>query len=807
LAATLRIEQSKIEVGTTPVSLRDLVLKAGVDKDDIQVKQFKVTAMGADVQVTGTLSSFLTDPALDLTVRVHGGLDGLFPEGPPIPLRAAFMLEGKATGPLADPSFTGRVEVGSGKIKGVALSGMTVGVEANRRELHLKKLTLKTASGDLTGDVAVTLDTLRYRLALSGEKVDLADILRVVTGDAPVGGQATLKVQATGEGTDLTKAKGKANLRIKGFHISDHPKDRGHVHFVLEGRDGRVHVQQGEVELANTRLRTKGMVKLGGDLDLDVDMRFSKLEDFGRLLGADPGDVDGQATIKGRLTGSVADPVLGGKLDWTKGILLEVALDRVHGPVEVAFGRQTLTSPSLTVLRQDLRGDLKVGLILAPKPPDRKIKLKYDLTLNIDGGVEGPVEDLLGIFIKGPVPLAGPMHVKTKIRGTPDTLRGEGTLALTDVVILEEPWERVHATMDLDVKRKRVSLDGLELQRGDERIAGRFEIAFDGVAEWSLSSNPLAIQRLAVLKDSGLTGTVEIQSLKGEGPIGQPRVAAELEIGDLAHRGVGLGAGHGNLNWEASRDQLTGLISIPERGYALRADLTTTAPNPYEVTLTLDKGDLWSLLQIVQGPMPAQVIAVGSGQIDVGGRLGEKTPERATVDLEEARLDVNNKDKEKYSFRTAGPTKLTFQGGQLTISPFSIRGEGADVAVDGTIGEEMDVKIRGTAPMVLATVASPEVRDATGLLDLDLEIQGPQKLPRYRGHMRTKDSSLTLRVHPEPLKDLGGEIQFTETAIETKDLQAQWAGGTVGATIQRKLEEHGWGWQFQFTLEDALLER
>jgi len=109
--------------------------------------------------------------------------------------------------------------------------------------------------------------------------------------------------------------------------------------------------------------------------------------------------------------------------------------------------------------------------------------------------------------------------------------------------------------------------------------------------------------------------------------------------------------------------------------------------------------------------------------------------------------------------------------------------------------------------MVLATVASPEVRDATGLLDLDVKIQGSQQVPRYRGHMRTKDSSLTLRVHPEPLKDLGGEIQFTETAIETKDLQAQWAGGTVGATIQRKLEEHGWGWQFQFTLEDALLER
>ncbi|MFB3075074.1 MAG: AsmA-like C-terminal region-containing protein [Candidatus Methylomirabilales bacterium] len=807
LSATLRIEQSKIEVGTTLILLRDLVLKAGVDKDDIQIKQFQVTALGADVQVQGRLMNFLTDPALDLTVQVHGGLDGLFPEGPPIPLRAAFMLEGKATGPLADPSFTGRVEVGSGQIKGVALSGMTVAIHANRREVRLKELTLKTASGDLTGDVAVTLDTLRYRLALSGEKVDLADILRVVTGDAPVGGEVTLKVQATGEGTDLTKAKGKANLRIKGFHISDHPKDRGHVHIVLEGRDGRVHVQQGEVELASTRLRTKGMVKLGGDLDLDVDMRFSKLEDFGRLLGADPGDVDGQATIKGRLTGSIADPVLRGTLDWTNVILLEIALDKVHGPVEIAFGRQTLTSPSLTVLRQKLRTLLRVGLILAPKPPDRKIKLKYDLTLNIDGEINGPFEELLAIFAKGATFSSGLTHLKIRVRGTPATLRGEGALVITDFVILEEPWDRMSATVHLQVQKKKVWLEGIENQRGSEKVSGQFEIGFDGVVHWELSSNPLAIESLTVLKDSGLTGTVEILSVKGDGPIGQERVTSKLKFGDLAYRGVGLGPGHGTLTWEESQDRLTTLLVLTERGYTLRADLTTKAPHPYEVTLTLDKGDLWTLLQIVQGPLPAQVSAVGSGKIDVAGRLGEKTPEQVTVDLEEARLDVNNKDKEKYSFRTAGPTKLTFQGGQLTISPFSIRGEGADVAVDGTIGEEMDLTIQGTAPMVLATVVSPEIVDATGLLDLDVKIQGSQQVPRYRGHMRTKDSSLTLRVHPEPLKDLGGEIQFTETAIETKDLQAQWAGGTVGATIQRKLEEHGWGWQFQFTLEDALLER
>jgi len=394
------------------------------------------------------------------------------------------------------------------------------------------------------------------------------------------------------------------------------------------------------------------------------------------------------------------------------------------------------------------------------------------------------------------------MRIKTKIRGTPDTLREEGTLTLTDVVILEEPWERVHATVNLDVKRKRVSLERLEFQRGRERVAGHAEISFDGFARFDLTSNALAIERLAVLQDSGLTGTVEIQSLKGEGPIGQTRVAAELEVGDLAYRDVSLGGGHGTLTWEEPQEQLKGLLVLPERGYTIRANLATTTPNPYDLTLTLDKGDLVTLLNIGQGPMPARLTAVGSGQIDVGGRLVEGTPERAVLELTEAQVDVEGR-----SFKTPGRTHLTFQDGQLTISALSLAGEGGTVTAEGRIGEEMDLTVQGSAPMVLAALVSPEIVDATGLLDLDVKIQGSQKLPRHRGHVRTKDSSLTFRVHPEPLQDLAGDVRFTETMIETSDLKARWGGGTVGVTAQGKLEKQVWGWRLQFNLDEGRAER
>ncbi len=802
LEGRLNIERSRIQVGATPFLIEDLVLRAGVDGGDIQVKQLHLTALGADVEVQGKVVGFLAEPTFDLSVRVQGELDDLFAHEPPFPLEADFLLEGKVTGPLTDPSFTGDAALGSGQIKGVGMSGMTAVVQANRRELRVKQLTLETAGGNLTGDIVLTWKKLRYRLALRGERIHLAELLQVFMGEAPVGGKVTVQVQATGEGADLTKAKGKAHLRVREFHLSDHPKDRGHVQLALEVRNGRVHVKQAKVEFASTRLRTQGVVKPGGDVDLNVDIRFSKLEDFGRLLGTDPGELDGQATIKGRLKGPLTDPVLRGTLDWTKGTLLEVTFDSVRGPIELSLARRTLTLPSLTVRRQKLRGDLKVGLILAPKPPDRKLLLKHDLTLDIDGKITSPLDEFLGIFAKGSVPLAGPMRLKVRIQGTPETLHGQGTLVLTDAVILDEPWEQMRASVHLDLQQKRVSLEQLELLRGGERVAGRFALDFDGVSQFELSSTPLAIERLAFLQNSGLTGTVKVRSVKGEGPLGKPRVTAELEVGDLAYRGVGLGRGEGTLTWEGAQEQLTGLLSLPERGYTLRGDLTTAAPNPYEVTLALDKGDLGTLLRVVWDRLPDQVGGVGSGQINVGGRLGKGTPERATIDLETAQLDIRG-----YSFKTEGRTHLSFDGKQLTISPLSLDVEGGKLNVGGTIGEEMDLTIQGTAPMVLATILSPEIQDGKGLLDLNVAIQGTQRTPKYRGHVRAKDASLRLRVHPEPVEDLTGEVRFTETTVETTDLQARWGGGTVGATAQGKLEKQAWGWRLQFKLDDGRVER
>jgi hypothetical protein len=399
-----------------------------------------------------------------------------------------------------------------------------------------------------------------------------------------------------------------------------------------------------------------------------------------------------------------------------------------------------------------------------------------------------------------PHTLAGQATIKGQVRGTPRALHGQGTVALTHAVILKERWDRGRAAAHLD--QRGVRLEGLELHRGHEMIAGRFEVGYNGVSQFDLSSNPLALERLGLLRDSGLTGTARAISAKGEGPVGQPRVTVALEVGNLAYRGTSLGRGHGTLTWEASQKRLIGLLRLPDRGYTLQGVLAATGAGPYEATLTLEKGDLGRLLRLVGYPLPDQAAAVGSGRIEIGGSLGTRRPVRATVDLETAQLDIRGR-----TFRTQGRTRFTFHEGKFTIPALSLRDEGTEVTVGGTIGEEIDLTIRGTAPAALISALLPEILDATGMLDLDVRIVGTQRLPRYSGHLRTKDASLTIRGHPEPLEHLSGEIQLRETAVETSRVQARWAGGTLGATVQGRLEPPGWRWRIQFSLEEGRAER
>ncbi len=797
---SFKIAQTTIETGTMSLIVTDFGLGVELRGNDIRVNQLRLTAMGSVIEGKGWLKNILNDPAINLAINASGEIEDLFPRRPPVRLLGKFRLEGTIAGPIMDPLFTGQAKVGQGQMEQIAITGINMVVEGNRHRLHLKQFDMRGADGTLTGDMTLTWKSLQYRLNLLGKRINLTRILQLVAGDASVGGHTTIEAQVVGEGTDLSKLKGQIRIGVEDFHLIKRPEERGYVRISLEGRDDRVQIRQLEAAIAQTLLTAEGTFEPGEILKMRVVAQTPKLEQFAGLFGSKPHQLAGKASFNGHLTGPLADPVLKGNLHWTEATLLGVTLASVRGPIEMALAQRTLNSPSLDAIHEHLRGKLKVGLTLLPKPLDRKLKLKNDLKLKIDGDIEGPWEKFIGIFIEKELPITGAMQLRAEIQGTPENLSGQGTLVVTDLTLFEMPWDRAVGTVHL--KERRILLEGIEIQKGDEKITGRSEVGFDGHIGGNLISTPISIQRMPRLRNAGFTGTAKILSTKKEGTVDQERFSAKLEFGDLTYRDSSLGPGQGTFNWDRSKEKLTGLTMLPDRGYTLRGELLTKGNFPYKGTLTLEKGDLVSLLRIVRDQLPTQLSGVGSGQINVSGHLGEEIPDLVTVDLETAKLEVQG-----HSFQTAGKTELTFKNGQLTITPLTFKGKGADIVVGGSIGKEMNLTIRGTAPTVLASLLSPEIVGAKGITDLDMVIHGPRALPRYRGRIETKDSSLTLRGHPESIEKLRGEIRFTESSAQITGLEAHWGGGKLRATVQGKREQKGWRWPVEYTLEDARVER
>ncbi len=306
----------------------------------------------------------------------------------------------------------------------------------------------------------------------------------------------TIEAQVIGEGTDLSKLKGRIKVGVEDFHLLKRPGERGHVRISLEGRDNRIQIRQLEVAIAQTLLTAEGTLEPGETLNMSVVAQTSKLEQIAGLFGSKPDKLAGEVKFKGHLTGPLADLVLKGSLDWTKATLLGIALDSVRGPVKLAMAQRTLNSPSLDAIRQNLRGKLHVSLTLLPKPPDRKLKLKQDLNLKIDGDIEGPWKEFIGILIKRTsketLPVAGTMQLTARIQGTPDTLSGQGKLVIMDGGVLDVPFDRLDATVHL--KDRKVSLKGLKIQQRNGTIVGNWEVAFDGHTRWDISSTPISIE-------------------------------------------------------------------------------------------------------------------------------------------------------------------------------------------------------------------------------------------------------------------------------------------------------------------------
>ncbi len=107
--------------------------------------------------------------------------------------------------------------------------------------------------------------------------------------------------------------------------------------------------------------------------------------------------------------------------------------------------------------------------------------------------------------------------------------------------------------------------------------------------------------------------------------------------------------------------------------------------------------------------------------------------------------------------------------------------EGSELVASGSLssGGPMDLKIRGQTDARVLPMLLSSVRDAQGILDIDISARGASADPRISGAIKLSDNSLRLKNPRISLNALNGSIRFDGPRVFFDDITAETEDGTL----------------------------
>ncbi|MGH7278379.1 MAG: translocation/assembly module TamB domain-containing protein, partial [Candidatus Rokuibacteriota bacterium] len=386
---------------------------------------------------------------------------------------------------------------------------------------------------------------------------------------------------------------------------------------------------------------------------------------------------------------------------------------------------------------------------------------------------------------------------------TPTAARGSVRLDAVRLVIAGEEWrnrgpvvlqrrpevtrlERVHlasAAGSLDVT-------GSVEDGGRLDLAGRAQLPLAALA----ALRPEIAQASGMLEiDARVAGTTAAPDVSGEGSIRDGRIVARdfpaLPVTGLRARFVGdrqrvriaevigdVGGGQVRARGDVVLGDRTPRVDLAMEGRVPLAVVATLRPEIREASGTL------AFSGTVSGAATAPAVR-GAGSIEDGHVVARDVPTPVTG--LRARF-------------TLSPDRLHVADAVATI-------EGGDVRASGDIvfaqpAPRLDVTIAGRIPLGPLAALRPEIREASGFVDVKATVTGTTAAPQAAGEGSVRDARLTLRDHAESLRDIQARFTATPAGIRVASASASFGGGRLAATGDVALEGREIG-SYRFDLD------
>ena len=675
-------------------------------------------------------------------------------------MEASAQLTGQLTGQIGDLT-------GPAPDKPVTLN-LSAGMDLSDQVVHLQKLsaTIDTLSLQAKGTYTLPAQTLDAHLSLNAPDFkELAEPL------------AAFGIEGLTGSLDFT-CQAQGNLRQPEMHMQLNSEDLGFADY----RVGRLQLtaeidKGGNLTVSRLDLENQGSTLSGTarvalfDADFNLNSR--------RMLEAELAFKD----IKPGhfMTGEAVQGIYHGHLT-LGGSLLNPSADVSLSGEEITF--------------RDLRlGNLQARLGFA----DKQLRIEKLRLTNRDSGLS--LRGRASLFaVDSFAPLANPefnlevVDGKIHLRDFSDALKGQILLVGTLGGSLHAPEGKVDLKAgDLDLwgqklsgielhataNGKRVQIDPLEIVIApQETVQGRGWIGLDRSYDFCLSSKGVSLTSIETLRAMGfLDGLLSLQ-LCGQGTLAEPAFSGELAFRQLRlndqpiddyqlrlELSQNVFSASGNLDFDV---QAT--YHLIEKKFKAAGVFADTRLAPYFAIAGLDKfaGEL-------------------SGTISAEGYSNDLANARADLDL--SRLDLFYADKPVIASRevkgTYADRLFSIPGARLTLME---KGHLA-LTASGSLDGKLTGSLSGTVPLQVAPLFMPELQDATGILEVEANLQGTAQNPDVKAEVRLNQIGLVVPLLRQDLHDLNGTLRIDNHRLTAEGVSGRLDDGNFDLAGEIRLED------------------
>ncbi len=757
----------------------------------IEARRLALTWEQRRITGAGRIDAPFDTPTLDLTAR--GDIE-LGPLGQR--LASAWTLAGMARvnarveGVPEKLRVTATVSIDDLTAGPVKARGVAAQLALADGVLSITQLTARAFDGSLTGSAAMELARLdNTRVTLRLQDVASAALERLAGLESGVTGRLDADLEARGNLGDPARLQGRVRLGARDIRLPDRLAVLGSGTITAEGRAdrGTFDLARGVAEWPGLRLDAQGQADLEGARALSL----KAAGELGRLAPLLDGvRVAGHATLEGTLTGRWRDPRLTGRLEVRSPVAADYRADHVAAsfaltprslrldPATVRLGQGRLTAtgnltwPASATLSVPPAGAVSMDLLA--RTQDMRLE---DIAALLPPAARG----------------SGVVAVSAKLDGTLTAWRAVGQAESAGL-----RWASVppvsDASASFEVTPERLDVRTLRARVLDAALTAKGHWRWVGAGEVEGDAGPLDLARIPDLPE-GLSIAGRGQA-RVKAAIQQGRVSgtARLSTDKLTVAGFALGRGVADVS--ADGVAVRGEVSFPEARVAATGQGRLDGDVVIATRVTATDVELEPLLRQYRpdlvGTFSGRFSALGT--LDVPARDPRGT--RGLIRLEPVSIEAEG---ERWEGR--GPILVRREPGRFTVERLELAGRLGAASGTGRLDDSgaLEGTLRGQVPLALLGALRPEIREASGRLDVDLRIGGTTAKPILLGRGTIAGGLVAVRNTALVLRDMEGSLALAPSRLRVEELKARVGDGTIRATGEIGLDGRALG-AYQLTV-------